>query len=87
MILKTKETINFDVLDFEDACAQSIVRNGPSDYTCLCCGKVSVNYANAKHHYEAKHAEFQGFYQCELCQYQCKTKHALQCHKSRKHRM
>lgn len=36
-------------------------------------------------HIEAKHYQTGFFYQCQVCQKQCKTKNALKCHVYRVH--
>jgi len=69
----------------EDACEKGLLKLGHGIAQCLACHKTWPSYSKAKLHYEAKHFQSEG-HQCQLCYTFCKTKHALECHMSKRHR-
>ena len=70
--------------DLESACEKFLQRGGPGNFACLACGKTSTSYSKARNHFEAKHYT-SGGYTCQLCNAFCKTRHGLECHRSRSH--
>ena len=55
-------------------------------YTCNFCGQSRNLFSAMKAHMEAMHFPSYSGYTCDLCNKLCKTKHALNCHKSRYHK-
>jgi len=72
-------------LELEAACEQFLQRGGPGSFLCLACGKTSISYSKARNHFEAKHYTSTTGYTCDLCNQFCKTRHGLECHRSRSH--
>ena len=72
--------------EFDEVFEKHTEKRAVGSFHCLVCGKISPSLTNAKKHFEAKHFLTEGGYTCELCSAFCKTKHALDCHISRKHR-
>jgi len=72
--------------DLESACENALQRGtgGPRNFLCLVCGKSSISYSKARNHFEAKHYSSPG-YTCDICSQFCKTRHGLECHRSRNH--
>ena len=69
----------------DTACEKGLQKLGHGIAQCLVCHKTWPSYSKAKQHFEAKHFQSEG-HQCEICYTFCKTKHALECHMSKKHR-
>jgi len=75
---------DIEAMDLETACEKYLQRGGPGNFVCLACGKSSISYSKARNHLEAKHFPSAG-YTCDICNQFCKTRHGLECHRSRNH--
>ena len=70
----------------DEACENGLQKVDRGGVLCLYCSTTWPDRSKGRKHIEAKHFQTEG-YQCELCYSYCKTKHALECHMSKKHRI
>ena len=62
------------------------VSNIGNVWTCLECGKSLNRRYTLRNHIEAQHILTPGF-QCDVCGFVSKTRHALRCHKDYNHKI
>jgi len=65
--------------------AEFLVKVSSNEYACQMCQYRATKRHHVLNHIEAKHVQ-NTTYRCDYCTYVCKTKNALQAHKSRSHK-
>ena len=75
-----------DLENLDDLARMNSLKTPGGIYMCNFCGKSRNDFSAMKAHMEAMHFPSYSGYTCDLCNKLCKTKHALNCHKSRYHK-
>ena len=81
--------MNFVVSGFDgdiDSQIDKYIRNIGNEWSCTECGKSVRNRMTLRNHIEAQHILTPGF-QCDICGFVSKTRHALRGHKDYNHKM